>query len=247
MELWFLFFLMALLFAALGLTSGRSRKATKVSVPADAPTHFPASPERTMEILPPAPPEAQPPDVFNEDRVRRELAAFAGTPGIVAQFVGRARSGITKAGERAIIRDWTGFFQEAQTLIAAKTEMERKRSEYLQLNDEHDVRAKEKEVAISRHDAEIAEETLRRETAQYKRQRLEQFVEGGRRPEPEPRLTPEQQRLLKRAELEQALQRLKMDEAEALEKAETDPEKRRIQNMYAGRRGQLTEQLERNL
>src|SRR5207253_390910 len=139
-----------------------------------------------------APAEVTGPDVFDEDRVRLELAAFARTPGIVAQFLGRARSGFTKAGERAIIRDWTSFFEKAQALIGAKTEMERKRSEYLQLANEHDVRGKEKEVALSRHDAQIAEENLRRETAEYKRKRLDQFIEGGR--QPESKLTPAQQR-----------------------------------------------------
>ena len=243
MELWFVFLLLALFFGVLGLMCGRP---VNTPPPMDAPG-LPAGPQRGMEILPPGSPEPQPPDVFNEDRVRRELAAFAETPGILTQFVGRARSGITKAGERAIIRDWTGFFQEAQTLIAAKTEMERKRSEYLQLADEHDLRAKEKEAAIARHDAEIAEERLRGETAEYKRGHLDQFVEGGRQPEPEPKLTPTQQRLLKRAELEQALQRLKLDEAEALQKADTELDTRRIRNMYAGRRSQLTEELERNL
>ncbi len=224
MELWPIFLLMALLFAVLGLTTSRRRSGRPASVPADAPRCA---------------------DVFNEDRVRRELAAFADAPSIVAQFVGRARSGLTKAGERGIVRDWTSFFQEAQTLIGAKTEMERKRSEYLQLANEHEVRAKEKEVAIARHDAELAEENLRRESADYKRQHLEHFIEGGR--PPDPKLTPAQQRLLKRTELEQDLQRLKLEEVEALQKAESEPERRRIQNMYAGRRGEISEQLEKNL
>jgi hypothetical protein len=243
MELWFVFLLLTLFFGVLGLMCGRPMNA---STPTDAPV-LPVDPQRKMEILPPGSPEPQTPDVFNENRVRRELAAFAQTPSILTQFVGRARSGITKAGERAIVRDWTAFFEGAQALIAAKTEMERKRSEYLQLANEHDVRAKEKEVAVTRHDAEIAEENLRRATAEYKRQRLEQFIEGGRQPAPEPKLTPAQQRLLKRAELEQALQRLKLDEAEALQKADTELDRRLIKNMYAGRRSQLTEELERNL
>jgi hypothetical protein len=241
MELWLFFLGWALLFVALGLTFRKAPKQT--SPPKDDPP-LPLS-TREIEIVPAAH-EVQAPDVFNENRVRMELAAFSRTPGVVAQVVGRARSGFTKAGERAIIRDWTTFFEEAQALIGAKTEMERKRSEYVQLGDEADVRAKEKEVAVARHDAEIAEELLRRETAEYKRQRLEQFVEGGRRPD-HPKLTPTQERLLKRAELEQDLQRLKLDEAEALQKADTELEKRRVGNMYTGRRSQLMEQLERNL
>lgn len=242
MEFAIVFLFLTLLFVALGLKGG---KATTPPPSLPAPPHSPSGQKPEMGIVAPPSGEMHAPDVFNEDRVRRELAVFARTPGIVAQCLGRARSGFTKAGERAIIRDWTSFFDEAQALIGAKTEMERKRSEYLQLANEHDVRAKEKEVAVARHDAEIAEENLRRETAEYKCQRLEQFIEGVSHPEP--KLTAAQQRLLKRAELEQALQRLKLDEAEALQKADGELERRRIQNMYAGRRSQLTEQLEENL
>jgi hypothetical protein len=245
MELWFVFLLLALFLGIFGLLCGRRGRPNPPA--GQEACGLSRGPDFNLEILPRGAPSVQAPDVFNEDRVRCELAAFAETPGILTQFVGRARSGITKAGERAIVRDWTGFFEEAQALIGAKTEMERKRSEFLQLANEHEVRAKEKEVAIARHDAEIAEEALRRETAEYKRQRLDQFVEGGQRPEPEPKLTPSQQRLLKRAELEQDLQRLKTDEAEAIQKAETDADKRRIQNMYSGRRSQLTDLLERSL
>src|ERR1051325_10050170 len=103
MELWIVFLLLALLFVALGLKSGKAPN--RAAFPTDAPqSHL--GHKREMEILAPPSAEVQPPDVFNEDRVRRELAAFARTPGIVGQVLGRARSGFTKAGERAIIRDW---------------------------------------------------------------------------------------------------------------------------------------------
>jgi hypothetical protein len=62
-----------------------------------------------------------------------------------------------------------------------------------------------------------------------------------------PKLTPEQQKLLKRGELEAKLQSLRAEESKALLKAQNDAEKRRFQNMYAHRRERLMEELEQFL
>ena len=61
---------------------------------------------------------------------------------------------------------------------------------------------------------------------------------------PEPKLSPAQQRALKKAEVEDQLQGLIREEAVAMQRAAAEPEKRRLQNMYANRRDQLMEQLE---
>src|SRR5438094_769287 len=109
MDLWIMFLFLALVFLALGVKSGKAVDRTAVR---KAPLDPNASQEQKVEIVVETPAEVQIPDVFDEDRARLELAAFARTPGIVAQCLGRARSGFTKAGERGIIRDWTSFFQE---------------------------------------------------------------------------------------------------------------------------------------
>jgi hypothetical protein len=58
-------------------------------------------------------------------------------------------------------------------------------------------------------------------------------------------LTPAQQRLVKKAEIEEQMQQLRIEEDRAVQRAIDDLEKRRLQNMYNGRREQLTEQLEK--
>ena len=63
----------------------------------------------------------------------------------------------------------------------------------------------------------------------------------------EPRLTPVQQRAIKKAEIEQQFQTLQVEEAKALQRAATEVEKRRLQNMYASRRDRLMEELEKHL
>ncbi|MBI3356827.1 MAG: hypothetical protein HY038_08670 [Nitrospirae bacterium] len=69
-----------------------------------------------------------------------------------------------------------------------------------------------------------------------------------RRSEPEqPKLSAEQQRRLKRMEIEDRLSELDRLEAEALRIARTDPDRLRVQNMYADKRNELHEQLSKYL
>jgi hypothetical protein len=64
---------------------------------------------------------------------------------------------------------------------------------------------------------------------------------------PDQQVSPTQQRLLKRGEIEEKLQRLRADEERAMNAAPTEAERRRIQNMYEHRREQLMEELSRYL
>jgi hypothetical protein len=75
---------------------------------------------------------------------------------------------------------------------------------------------------------------------------LQRQIADQQRP-PEPRLTPAQQKFLKKTEVEEQLQQLRVDEARALQRATGDLEKRRLQNIYANRRERLMEQLEKYL
>jgi hypothetical protein len=53
--------------------------------------------------------------------------------------------------------------------------------------------------------------------------------------------------LLKKTEIEGELQRLRTEEGQALQRGMSELEKRRLQNMYAGRRDELMMQLEKHL
>ena len=64
----------------------------------------------------------------------------------------------------------------------------------------------------------------------------------------EPQVTPAQQRLLKKIQLEEQLQKLDAEQHRAeQQQGRTEPEKRRIQNMYHARRERLLEELEKYL
>src|SRR5579871_4626421 len=56
--------------------------------------------------------------------------------------------------------------------------------------------------------------------------------------------TPAQERATKKAELERQLEELGAEEARTVNRAASDAERRRIQNMFANRREQLMEELE---
>jgi hypothetical protein len=210
---------------------------------------------KNLTILPPGElPPATPPDAFREDRVLYDLAKLAHSPGLFQTYVERARVRFTKAAEKAVLEHWISFYQAGGRLIEARLDMERRKSEYLQLANEHQVKAKEKEASMAAHEANIAEHNLRRDMAEYKRQNLERFVEGGRPlpvvPPPadtQPKLTADQQRRLKRMEIEDKLRELDYLEGEALKQARGEADRKRIENMYAGKREELRDQLAKNL
>jgi hypothetical protein len=216
--------------------------------PAEQPS---GEPESKPDILPTtaANQPVSVPDIFDERRISQDLARFARAPGLFRKYVERARSRFNKSGERALLEQWVAYHETGRRLIESRTEMERKRSEWLQLANEHQRSGKQKDAEIAKLEADAEEHQLRRDQAAYKRRNVERFVEGGQlvTANEGPKLTPEQQRLLKKAEIEEQLQRLKTDEVQAVEKTTSELERRRLQNMYAARRDRLMEELEKYL
>ena len=120
-------------------------------------------------------------DAFSEDRVRRDLARVAASPGLFSVYVERARVRFQKASERAVLERWIEFYSAGERLIAAKTVMERKRSEYLQLAREHEIKETEKAASLAKLRADIEEQGFRFDKTVYQRGHIEHFVEGGQR------------------------------------------------------------------
>jgi len=95
------------------------------------------------------------------------------------QYIERARVRFQKAGERAILERWIEFYQTANRLVAAKAAMDRSKSEYLQLGREHELKETEKSATLAKLRADLEEHNLRHDKAEYQRENLERFVEGG--------------------------------------------------------------------
>ena len=125
---------------------------------------------KNLTILPPGDlPAATPPDAFREDRVLYDLAKLAHSPGLFQTYVERTRVRFTKAAEKAVLEHWISFYQAGGRLIEARLEMERRKSEYLNLAGELQVKAKRGKRRLPAIDADIAEHNLRRDMAEYKR------------------------------------------------------------------------------
>ena len=131
-------------------------------------------PKPKVEILPPVPHRREPAsfDAFHEDRVREDLGEFSEAPGVLDQYVQRARIRFRKAGERAILEHWINFYQAGERLIAAKVAMERQKSEYLQLAREHEVKETGKATELTKLRADGEEHDLRRDKAAHQRQNV---------------------------------------------------------------------------
>lgn len=124
------------------------------------------------------PPEAEA-DALNLGRVQQDLAQVGTAPDFLSQFAERLRIRLRNAAERSVLNCWTATYESADRLIAARNNMERKKSEYLQLAREHEVKELEKSASVSRLQADTEENHLRREKALYQRQHIERFVESG--------------------------------------------------------------------
>jgi hypothetical protein len=148
-------------------------------------------------------------DPFHEDLVRQDLARLANAPGLFEQYVERARVRFQKDGERAILERWIEFYQTGERLIAAKTKMERQKSEYLQLAREHEVKETEKSAHLAKLQADVEEHNFRRDKAAYQREHLEQFVQG----RPQSSLSANQQKLSEAEERRQLDARWELNES----------------------------------
>ena len=132
-------------------------------------------PKPKLEILPSAPREhdAAALDAFREERVHRDLASFAGEPGVFAQLLERTRIRFQKGSERAVLRHWTSFYEAGERVMAAKVALERRRSEYLQLAIEHVLKQTEKNAGLAKLRADIEEHDLRHDKAAHQRKNLQ--------------------------------------------------------------------------
>src|SRR5260370_10746971 len=103
------------------------------------------------------------PDVFSEERLKRDLEMLSDTPSLYYQYVHRARTRLKKKGEVKILDHWTQFFESGAKLVKAKTDLGRARSDYQQLSYENEIGLKKKDLELARLDAEHEEQIARKE------------------------------------------------------------------------------------
>lgn len=184
-----------------------------------------------------------PPDVFDESRIKADLAKLAATPGALGKYIAQAQIRFTQARQIQVLNRWTEFYNAGEAVIRARTQLARAHSELQQVDIEGEVKLKEKDARIAELEAQIEESRLRTAEARLKATQL------GKEKTVQPTLTREQERLLRKTEIEQHIARLRNEKARAL--AAIDPSDdeglMRTENMYDDRIAREEQQLAKYL
>lgn len=182
------------------------------------------------------------PDVFNESRIKADLEVLATQPTLLAQYIAQAELRFTQARQMAVLQRWTEFYKVGEEVIVARTKLVRAHHDFLQVNREGEIKAKEKDVRIRVLEAELEEAGLREAQARHAKQSL-----GKTSPTPEPALSAEEQRLLNKAKTQEKIARLRAEKVTAMEASSTEDENIRTANSYDDRIARLQEELSKYL
>jgi hypothetical protein len=211
---------------------------------------------RIVEVVPYQNVNVELPMKWNDQDITQLLQRYHNQPAVLAHVVGSIKT-------RMILNQNLKTAQRRLQLLASVIEVFKLNRE-LQgiLQDLHlaekDFEIRQIETEIRLEDAQARQKserklrTLREQRDELQLQKetsqLKQDIHGIEQPQGiEPKLSPEQQRRLKRMEIEDKLAELDRLEGEACARARDDEERLRTQNMYADRREELREQLARNL
>jgi hypothetical protein len=245
METWLFFLVLAVLSTAIGIYRSIKR-----------PVSVQASKQPKEEIGGSMAFEVSVPSVWDEKAISRQLDAAQTQPRIVFHYIGALQ-------QRFILRteDRTAQY---------RTRFLRTHIEHLELGKQYrtlvnDLKAMEAEqnnrllrLDLERHELEVKNQhtdaleklRLEKECLAIKLE-IEELKARKRAiaqpPQEEPNLTPEQQRRLKRIEIEDRIEQLDRQEEAALRKARDEEARVRIQNMYTDKREELRDQLSKNL
>ena len=199
------------------------------------------------------------PAAWDERAIGRQLTAIQGKPALVKYYIEVLRQRFILKHEDRIAQDRTRFLRtniehlelgkRYQGLIHDLSAMEAEQeNRLLRLTlEQHELRGKSDELeTLGKLRLQREQLAIEVEIEQLKAQKA---AAGKPVPEakPEPRLSPEQQRRLKRVEIEERIQQLDREEEGAVRNARGQEDAVRIQNMYAHKREDLREQLSKYL
>jgi hypothetical protein len=211
---------------------------------------------RILELVPSSNVTVQLPTKWDDGEISKLLQRHQEQPGVLAHVVSSIKS-------RMILNQDLKTAQHRLQLMASVIEV-------FKLNRElhgilHDLHLEEKEFEIKQIESQIrkedAQSRLKSETQlrELRKQRdelqlkkeiaqLQQEIKGVEKTtESESKASPEQQRRLKRMEIEDKIRELDRLEADALKSTRDDEERARLQNMYGDKREELREQLAKYL
>jgi hypothetical protein len=210
---------------------------------------------RILEVVPSSDVTVQLPTTWNDGEITKLLQRHQEQPNILSHVVSSIKS-------RMILNQDLKTAQHRLKLMTSVIEV-------FKLNQElhgilHGLHLEEKEFEIKQIEAQIrkddvqsrlgSEQQLRdlrkqRDELQLKKEiaQLQQEIKGVDKTAPETQLSAEQQRRLKRMEIEDKIRELNRIEETALKDARSDEDRMRIKNMHADKREELRGQLSKFL
>jgi hypothetical protein len=211
---------------------------------------------RTLEPVPSSDITVQLPTKWDDGEITKMLQRHQDQPEVLAHVVSSLKS-------RMILNQDLKTAQQRLQLMASVIDV-------FKLNRElhgilHDLHLEEKGFEIKQIEEQIRKEDaqsrlksetqlrdLRKQRDELQLQKeivtLQQDIKGVEKaPEAESKTAPEQQRRLKRMEIEDKMRELDRLEADAMKTARDDDERARLQNMYGDKREELRDQLAKYL
>lgn len=213
---------------------------------------------RIVEVVPHSAITIEVPTKWDDNEIKGLLQRYSGQPTVLSHFVSSVRA-------RMIMNQDLKTAQKRLQLITGVIQLFKLNKELQDLlydlhlaEKEFEIKqietATRKEDAQGRQESERALRELRRQRdeLQLKKEiaQLQSDITTIKTPVSGPqeqRLSAEQQRRLKRMEIEDKLKDLDRLEAEAVKTARSDEDRMRVENMYADKRQELNEQLSKYL
>jgi len=121
------------------------------------------------------------PDVFDERRIKHDLAQLAGTPGF-NKYLLLLKQRFNRKVERAALNNWASFYTAARSTVQAHTEFVRAQHDHAQLEREFVIKEKEKDLTLATLDADTEEQQLRKARARIARHNIEQGLKPSNTP-----------------------------------------------------------------
>jgi hypothetical protein len=211
---------------------------------------------RILEVVPSSDFTVQLPTKWDDNEITKMLQRHQEQPAVLAHVVASLKS-------RMILNQDLKTAQRRLQLMASVIEVFKLGQQMQGIL--HDIHLEEKEFEIKQVETQIRKEDVearhksegqlrklrkQRDELQLKKEitQLQQEIQTTEKaPDAEPRLTAEQQRRLKRMEIEDKLRELDRREEETLQSARSEEDRMRIKNMHADKREELREQLSKYL
>jgi hypothetical protein len=206
---------------------------------------------RILEVVPSTNVTIELPEKWDDAQVTRLLQRYHDQPAVLSHAVNSIKARMITGQDIKTAQKRLKLISGVVELFKLNREMQRVLYDIHLSEKDFEITQVERQITLE--DAQsrlISERRLRLLRQERERMQLEQEIDTlkqGMNAYKEPKLTADQQRRLKRMEIEDKIKELDRQEQEALKTARSDDDRVRLQNMFDHRREELREQLTKHL